>query len=81
MELLLSSQHPPCCRTCMDCKKQRFLKMQALEAYKMPGTEILRVTNCIHISAILYFYLELMSKSVSLKILELKLVKLGCTII
>ena len=55
--------------------------MQALEAYKMPGTEILRVTNCIHISAILYFYLELMSKSVSLKILELKLVKLGCTII
>ena len=47
----------------------------------MPGTEILRVTNCIHISVILYFYLELMSKSVSLKILELKLVKLGCTVI
>ena len=47
----------------------------------MPDTEILRVRNCIHISAILYFYLELMSKSVSLKILELKLVKLGCTVI
>ena len=47
----------------------------------MPGTEILRVRNCIHISVILYFYIELMSKSVSLKILELKLVKLGWTII
>ena len=47
----------------------------------MPRTEILRVRNCTHISAILYFYLELMSKSVSLKILKLKLVKLGCTVI
>ena len=47
----------------------------------MAGTEILRVRNCIHISAILYLYLQLMFKSVSLKILGLKLVKLGCTII
>ena len=47
----------------------------------MPGTEILRVRNCIHISAILYLYLQLMFKSLSLKILGLKLVKLGCTII
>ena len=81
MGLLLSSQHPPCCRACMDSQKQRFLKMQVLEAYKIPGTEILRVRAWIHTNAVSYFYLELMSKSVSLKTLGLKLVKLGCTII
>ena len=47
----------------------------------MPSTEILRIRNCIHITVILYFHLELMSKSVSLKILVLKLVKLDCIII
>ena len=47
----------------------------------MPSTEILRVRNCIHTTVILYFNLELFSKSVSLKILGLKLVKLNCIII
>ena len=46
----------------------------------MPSTEILRVSNCIHITVIQYFHLELMSKSVSLKILRLKLIKLDCII-
>ena len=41
--------------------------------YKMPSKEILRIKNCIHITAILYFHLDLMSKCVSLNILELKL--------
>ena len=40
----------------------------------MPSTEILRVGNCIYITVILYFHLELMSKSLNLKILGLKLV-------
>ena len=39
-----------------------------LETYKMPRTEILRIRSCIYITVI-YFHLELMSKSVSLKIL------------
>ena len=47
----------------------------------MPSTEILQIRNCIHVTVILYFQLELMSKSVSLKILGLKLVKLDCVII
>ena len=47
----------------------------------MPRTEILQVRNWIHITVILYFYLELISKSVSLKILRLKLVKMECMII
>ena len=47
----------------------------------MPSAEILRVRNCIHITVILYFHLELLSKSLSLKILGLKLVKLDCIII
>ena len=47
----------------------------------MPKTEIFQITNCIHINVILYFHLELMSKSVSLKILALKLVELECIII
>ena len=47
----------------------------------MPSTEILRVRNCIHVTVILHFHLELMSKSVSLNILGLKLVKLACIII
>ena len=47
----------------------------------MHSTEIRRVINCIHITVILYFHLELMSKTASLKMLGLKLVKLGCLII
>ena len=39
-----------------------------LETYKMPRTEILRIRSCIYVTVI-YFHLELMSKSVSLKIL------------
>ena len=31
----------------------------------MPNTEMLRVRNCIHITVMLYFHLELMSKSVT----------------
>ena len=46
----------------------------------MPSTEILRVRNCIHTTIILYFHLELLSRSVSLKNLGLKLVKLDCII-
>ena len=47
----------------------------------MPSTEILRIRSCIHITVILYFHLEVMSKYFSLKILELKLVKLDRIII
>ena len=47
----------------------------------MPSTEILRDTNSIHITVILYFHLELMSKSASLKMLGLKVVKPDCTVI
>ena len=47
----------------------------------MHSTEILRVRNCIHKTVILHFHLELMSESVSLKILGLRLVKLDCIII
>ena len=39
----------------------------------MSSIEILRVRNCGHIATVLYFHLELMSKSVSLKLLGLKL--------
>ena len=59
-------------------KKQRFLKIQILETNKIPSIEILRVKSCIHITATLYFHLELMSKTASLNILGLKLVKLDC---
>ena len=44
----------------------------------MPSKEIFRIRNCVHITVILYFHLELISKSVILKILGLKLVKLDC---
>ena len=47
-------------------RKKSFLKILILETCKMPRTEILRIRNCFHINVI-YFYLELMSKSVSLK--------------
>ena len=47
----------------------------------MPKTGILGVRNCFHITIILHFHIELMSKSISLKTLGLKLVKLGCMII
>ena len=56
------------------------LKVLILETYKMPCTEILQVRNCLHITVILKFYLVLMSKSVTLKILRRKLVKLDCII-
>ena len=46
----------------------------------MPSTKIQRNKNCIHITVI-YFQLELLSKSVSLEILGLKLVKVDCTVI
>ena len=52
-----------------------------LEWYKMPCTKVLRVRTCIIITVILYFYLKLMFKSVSLNILGLKLVILDCVII
>ena len=54
-------------------RKQRFLEIQILETYKMPSKKISRIRNCIHITVILYFHLELMCKYVSLKILGLKL--------
>ena len=46
----------------------------------MPSTEILRVRNCFHITVILHFHLELMPKSISLKFLGVKLLKLDCVI-
>ena len=46
----------------------------------MRSIEILRVRNCIYVTVISYFYLELLSKYVSLKILGLKLIKLDCII-
>ena len=45
----------------------------------MPSTETLR--NIIYITTILYFHLELMPKSFSLKSLGLKLIKLKCIIL
>ena len=51
------------------------------QTYEMPSKEIFRIRNCIHVTAvILHFHLEVMSKSVSLKILGLKLLKLDCLI-
>ena len=47
----------------------------------MLSTKILRVRNCIHTTVILYFHLELMSNSISVKVLGLKLVKLDCILI
>ena len=47
----------------------------------MPSTEIVRVRNCIQITVMLYFHLKSLFKSVSPKILGLKLVKLDCIII
>ena len=47
----------------------------------MPSKEILRIRNCIHITVVLYFPLELMSKSVSQNVLGLKLIKLDSIII
>ena len=48
---------------------------------RISSTEILRVRNCIHITVMLYFHLELIFKSVSPKILGPKLVKLDCIIL
>ena len=74
--------HPStlCRRACMDSGKKKFLKILILETCKMPRTGILRIRNCFHINVI-YFYLELMSKSVSLKILGLKLGKMDCIVL
>ena len=47
----------------------------------MHSKEILRIRNYINITVIIYFHLGLMSKSVSLNISALKLVKLDCKII
>ena len=47
----------------------------------MSSTETLRVRNCIYITIILYFYLELRLKSVSLNILRLELIKPNGTVI
>ena len=47
----------------------------------MPSTETLLVRNCIYITIILYFYLELRLKSVSLNILRLELIKPNRTVI
>ena len=44
----------------------------------MPSKEILRIRNCIHITVISYFHLQLMFISVNLHILGLKLIKLDC---
>ena len=38
-----------------------------LETYKMTSTEIILVRNCIHMTVILYFHVELMSKSKNFK--------------
>ena len=47
----------------------------------MPSTEIFRIRNGTHIAIILHFHLELISRSVSLKMFGLKLVKLDGIII
>ena len=47
----------------------------------MPTTEIRRVKSCIHITVILCFHLEVMSKFDSQTTVRLKLVKLDCIII
>ena len=47
----------------------------------MSSTEILRDGNYIYLTAIIFFHLELMSKTVSLNVLGLKLVKLESRII
>ena len=46
----------------------------------MPSKEILQKRNCIHITVISYFHLQLLFRSLSLQILGIKLVKLGCII-
>ena len=46
----------------------------------MPSKEILQIRNCIHITLISYFHLQLVSKSFSLKILGFRLVKLDSKI-
>ena len=47
----------------------------------MPSKEIIRIRNCIHVTVMSCFHLQLVSKSVSQKILGLKLVKLNCIFI
>ena len=47
----------------------------------MLSKEIFQIRNCVHVTVISYFHLQLASKSVSRKILGLKLVKLDCIII
>ena len=47
----------------------------------MPSKEILRITNCIHVTVKSHFHSQLVSKSVSRKMLGLKMIKLDCIII
>ena len=47
----------------------------------MSSREILPIRNCIHVTVISCFHLHLVPKSVSRKMLGLKLVKLVCIII
>ena len=47
----------------------------------MPSQEIFRIRNCIHITVLSCFLLQLVSKSVSRAFLGLKLVKLDCIFI
>ena len=70
-----------CHSTCRRVRKQRLLKVKVLETYKIPSKEILRIRNCIHITVMSYFHLQLVSKYASRKNLGLKLVKLDCIII
>ena len=77
---LLSLQHALCSRACMNIKKTKIFNDLSFRDIRMPSKEILRIRNCIHITEISYFHLQLVSKPVSRKILELKLVKLDCII-
>ena len=43
----------------------------------MPSTDTLQVRNCIYIIVVLYFHLGLIPRSVSSKIVGLKLIKLN----
>ena len=80
MGVLLPPKHPLCRRVCMDDKKTKIFKNLNIRdiqnAYHR--IEILRIRNCIDVTVTLYFHLETMFKSVSLNILELKLVKVDC---
>ena len=77
--LLVSSKHPLCPRASMGIKKTNVFKDSNIR--DMSSTEIIRDGNYIYLTAIIFFHLELMSKTVSLNVLGLKLVKLESRII